>query len=494
MSVFRKGAAALGVSVLFGCSAAPTYKVPEVAAPAAYKGDTSIWQQAQPSDERPRGDWWKTYNDAVLNDLVSRLDKSNADLAVALAHFDLATAYAAQARAGYFPTLSAGALATRDKQSANRPLRSSTQPTYYNDNAAGLLATYEVDLWGHVRNQVDAGEAGAQAAAAEFESIHLSLRAELVNDYLALRMLDAQSKLMESEIEAYAKALELTQNRFQGGIDSGLDVSRAKAQLETAKAKLSDIAASRALYEHAIATLVGEPASAFSIAPAVADMQVPQIPVGIPSTLLQRRPDIAAAERHLAEANARIGVAKAAYFPAVNLAAAGGYESTKQSGWLTAPNLFWTIGPNVLFTIFDAGRRQAVVAQAEASFNVAGAQYRSTVLHAFQEVEDNLSLLSALTEESKELNEAVVDTRHALDIAMNRYREGIASYLEVVTAQTTAQQVQLEELNLRRRRLQASVNLIRALGGGWAPEQPSVQAPDKAGSNRDAQPAYAKKE
>ncbi len=471
MNCFRLALVALALLALFGCSSAPSYNVPEVSAPAAYKGgDTSIWQPAQPADEQPRGEWWRAYNDVVLNDLVARLDKTNADLAVALAHFDQATAYAAQARAGYFPTVSAGAIMTRDKQSTNRPLRSSTQPTYYSDNSAGLYASYELDLWGHVHDQVEAGEAGAQAAAAEFESIHLSLRAELVNDYLALRMLDAQSKLMESEIAAYTKALELTMNRYQGGIDSGLDVSRAKAQLETAKAKLADISASRALYEHAIATLVGESASSFSITPAVVDIQVPQIPVGIPSALLQRRPDIAAAERHLAEANARVGVAKSAFYPMVNLAAAGGYESTRQSGWLTAPNLFWAIGPNALLTILDGGRRRAIEAQAEASFKVAGAQYRSAVLHAFQEVEDNLTLLSALTEESKQINEAVADSRRALDIAMNRYREGIASYLEVVTAQTAAQQVELEELNLRRRRLQASVNLIRALGGGWSRE------------------------
>jgi len=484
MSFNRIGLAVLGASALFGCSSAPSYKTPEVPAPSAYKGDTAIWQPAQPADGRPRGDWWRAYNDATLNDLVSRLDKANADLAVALAHFDQATAFADQARASYFPTVSAGAYVTHNKQSATRPLRSSTQPTYYSDSFAGVSASYEVDLWGHVRNQVDAGEAGAQAAAAEFESVHLSLRAELVNDYLALRMLDAQSKLMESEIEAYAKALELTVNRFQGGIDSGLDVSRARAQLETAQAKLADITASRAIYEHAIATLVGESASAFSIAPAVVDIQLPAVPIGMPSTLLQRRPDIAAAERRLAEANARIGVAKAAYFPAVNLAAAGGYETSANADWLTAPNLFWSVGPNVLLTIFDAGRRKAVVAQAEASFNVAGAQYRSTVLHAFQEVEDNLSLLSSLTEESTSLNEAIADSRHALDIAMNRYREGLASYLEVVTAQTAEQQVQLDELNLRRRRLQASVNLIRALGGGW--DQAHAQAPDDTQAKGEA--------
>ncbi len=463
------------VLMLIGCSEAPVYQTPTIPVPAAYKGETAIWQQAQPADKLPRGDWWKEYKDPSLDDMIVRLDAANADLAVAIAHFDQATAFAAQARAGFFPTVSAGTYVTRNRQSDTRALRSSTQPDVYGDNAVGLLGNYEVDLWGRVRNEVNAGEAGAQAAAADLESIRLSLRAELANDYLALRMLDAQSQLLSEEVNDYAKALELTQKRFQGEIASALDVSRAKVQLETAKAKFSDIAASRALYEHAIASLVGESASGFSIAPAVVDIQLPAIPVGVPATLLQRRPDISAAERRLAEANARIGVAKAAFYPTVNLSAAAGYESTYQSAWLTAPNIFWTIGPNALLTIFDAGRRHAVVAQAEAVFREEGAHYRSTVLHAFQEVEDNLSLLNNLSEESVALNDAVADTRHTLDIAMNRYREGIASYLEVVTAQASAQQVQLDELSLRSRKLQASVNLIRALGGGWDSTQASPQ-------------------
>lgn len=475
MSYIRLASSMLCVSMLIGCSGAPVYRTPTIPAPATYKGETAIWQPAQPADKLPRGDWWKAYKTPALDSLVVRLDAANADLAVAMAHFDQATAYATQARAGYFPTVSAGAYVTHNEQSQNRALRSKTQPDVYGDNSAGLMANYEVDLWGHVRNQVAAGEAGAQAAAADIESIRLSLRAELANDYLALRMLDAQTKLMSDEIDAYAKALELTQNRFRGGIDSAMDVSRAKVQLETAKAKISDIAASRALYEHAIATLIGESASGFSIAPAVIDIQLPAIPVGVPTTLLQRRPDIAAAERRLAEANSRVGVAKAAFFPSVNLTAAAGYESTYQSAWLTAPNFFWSIGPSALLTIFDAGRREAVVAQADAAFKAAGAQYRSTVLHAFQEVEDNLSLLNDLSEESVALADAVADTRHTLDIAMNRYREGIASYLEVVTAQASAQQVQLDELSLRRRKLQASVNLIRALGGGWDSTRTSFQ-------------------
>ncbi len=467
MNAARMASSVLCLSILMGCSEAPVYKIPTIPAPAAFKGDTTIWQPATPADKLPRGAWWTVYKDPTLNAMIARLDAANADLAVAMANFDRATAYAAQARADYYPTVSAGTYVTRNGQSDTRALRSAHQPSVYGDNAIGLMTSYEVDLWGRVRNEVKAGEAGAQAAAADLQSIHLSLRAELANDYVALRMLDAQSKLISEEIAEYAKALRLTQARFRGQIASAMDVSLAKVQLETANAQLYDIAASRALYEHAIASLVGESASSFSITPAVVDIALPAIPVGVPATLLQRRPDIAAAERRLAEENARIGVAKSAFFPTVNLGAAGGYESTYQSAWLTAPNIFWSLGPTALLTIFDAGRRQAVVNEAEASFKVAGAQYRSTVLHAFQEVEDNLSLLNDLSKESITLDEAVTDSRHTLEIALNRYREGIASYLEVVTAQVSAEQIQIDAIKLRREKLQASVNLIRALGGGW---------------------------
>ena len=468
MKFARLAAAVVSGALLVGCSEAPVYKTPEIPTPANYKESSTMWQPVQPADQLPRGDWWKGYQDTTLDDLVVRLDQANADLAIAVGHFDQATGYAAQARADLFPTLSAGAYSTRNRQSQNRALRSSSLPyNVYGDQALGLMANYEVDFWGRVRNAVKAGEAGAQAAAADLESIHLSLRAELASSYLALRMLDGQSKLLQDEMQAYDKALELTQNRFHGGISSELDVSRAKVELDTAKAKLSDISASRALYEHAIATLVGESASGFSIAPAVVDIQLPAIPVSLPTTLLQRRPDISAAERRMVAANARIGVAKSAFFPTVDLNAAAGYESMNQAAWLTAPSIFWAIGPSALLTIFDAGRREAVVAQAEASFNIAGAEYRSTVLRAFQDVEDNLALLNHLTEESVSINAAVTDTQRTLDIAMNRYVEGVASYLEVVTAQAVAEQVRLDELDLRRRRLQASVHLIRALGGGW---------------------------
>ncbi len=459
--------------MLGGCSLAPTYKKPVTPVPAAYKGAVGIWKQANPSDRLSRGDWWKNYNDALLDKLIGQLDVANADLAAAVAHFDQATAYAAEARSFLFPTVTAGLLNTRNRQSLHRVHRAAVangggQLNVYGDNSIGLAANYEVDLWGRVHNLVAAGEAGAQAAALDLESVRLSLRAELADNYLALRSLDAQSKLLSDQVAAYTKALTLTQNRFQGGIDSALDVSRAKAQLDTANAKLADIAASRALYEHAIATLVGVTATSFSIKPVVIDMHLPKIPIGVPSALLQRRPDIAAAERRLAEANDRIGIAKAAFFPTIMLGASAGYESVYQAAWLTGPNLFWSIGPSALLTVFDGGLRQAMVDRAQAAYNMAGAQYRSTVLQAFQEVEDNLSLLNELSRESVSLRAAVTDTQRTLDLAMNRYKEGAVSYLEVVTAQTAAQQAQLDELNLRNRRLQASVNLIRALGGGWS--------------------------
>ena len=456
------------VPVLAGCSLAPTYKKPEIPVPKAYKEAAGIWREAKPSDTLPRGAWWKIYHDATLDGLMGQLAVANADLAAAAAHFDEATAYASEARSYLFPTLKAGTYATSNRQSLHRAHRSAGyQPSVYGDYSAGLLADYEVDLWGRVHNLVDAGEAGAAAAAADLESVRLSLTAELADDYLSLRALDAQSNLLSGEVSAYAKALTMTRNRFEGGIDSALDVSRAKAQLDSAQARLADTAAERALYEHAIATLVGVPASSFKLKPELIDLKLPAVPVGVPATLLQRRPDIAAAERRLFAANARIGIAKAAFFPTVNLAAAGGFESTYESAWLSAPELFWSVGPNALLTIFDAGRREAVEREAKAAYNVAGAQYRSTVLHAFQQVEDNLALLNDLARESISLKAAVTDTKHTLDLAMNRYREGAVSYLEVTVAQTAAQQAQLDELNLRKRRLQASVGLIRALGGGW---------------------------
>ena len=449
------------------CSLEPVYQTPVIPTPASYKGAAEFWQPAKPADTSSRGDWWIGYGDPTLYNLINRLDAANIDISIAVAHFDQANAFAQQAHAGLFPTINAGAYKTRNRQSDTRALRSSTQPSEYGDNAVGLSMGYELDLWGRVRSLVRAGEAGAQAAAADTESIRLALRAELADDYLALRILDAKEKLLADEVDTYTKAVTLTQNRFMGGIDSELNVSRAKTQLATTMARLSQNRAERALYEHAIATLIGESASGYSIAPVVIDLHLPDIPLELPATLLLRRPDIAAAERRLAQANAEIGIAKAAFYPNFNFAAAGGYESTYQAGLASAPNLFWSVGPSALLTLFDAGRRTAVAAQAQAAFDAAGGQYRLRVLRAFQEVEDNLSLLNELSRESAALDDAVRESSRSLTLAMNLYLEGAVSYLDVVSAQTAAQQAELDALNVKKGRLQASVGLIRALGGGW---------------------------
>ena len=464
--------ALLSLPLFAGCSLAPTYKVPTVAMPASYK-EAGIWQPAQPSDNLNRGDWWKNYGDQTIDKLIGQLDAANPTLAAAVAHYDQAAAYEQQARASLYPTVSVGGAATENYQFYNHPHIEAgrgpgvTSPQHFTEQYGDIGASYELDLWGRIRNEVAAGTAQAQAAAADVESVKLSLHANLINNYIALRNFDAQSQLLTDVVAAYTKALTLTQNRFEGGADSALDVSRAQAQLDSAKAELTDIAASRALYEHAIASLVGIPASSFTIAPAVINIALPNVPVGIPSKLLQRRPDIAAAERRVYAANAQIGVAKTAFYPTIMLQGGDTLDTIAAGSFLIAPTNVWMIGPTAFLTIFDAGRREAIVHQAEAVYRVAGANYRSTVLQAFQEVEDNLALLNQLAKESIQVKAAVKDTNKTLTIAMNRYREGMTSYLEVVTAQTSVLQVELQALNLRTRRLQANVNLVRALGGSY---------------------------
>jgi NodT family efflux transporter outer membrane factor (OMF) lipoprotein len=354
-----------------------------------------------------------------------------------------------------------------NRQSDNRPLRSAGQPTYYSDHLVGASLGYELDLFGRVRNLVAAGRAGSEAARAEMESVKLSLRAELANDYISLRGADSELKFLNDIVESYSEAEMLTVSRFEGGITSELDVSRAKAQIDFARAKLSETSARRTLLEHAIATLTGESASTFSLPSGSLDLKVPSIPLGIPSTLLQRRPDIAAAERRVAAANSQIGIAKAAWFPTFFLGGAGGFESASVTGWLTAPDIFWSLGPQALVTLFDAGYRKAELNRVEAVLAESSAQYRGIVLRAFEEVEDNLTLLYEYEKESKDLEAEIRDTRRSVEIATNRYREGVANYLEVVTAQTANFQAELDDLTLRERRLHAEINLVRALGGGW---------------------------
>ena len=456
------------VSTTFaGCSFAPTYETPKADIADTYK-ELGPWRNAAPSDQLERGDWWRDYHDATLDDLQVKLDVANPDLAVAADRYDQARAYLAQTGSAQFPEINSSGLATRNRQSDHRALRSASQPTYYGDNIVGASLGYELDLWGRVRNLVAAGKATTQAAAADLASVRLSLHAELAEAYITLRGLDAQEKLLVDTVNAYEQAVKLTQNRFEGGAASGLDVARAQNQLDTARAQTTDVRAQRALIEHAIASLVGESASKFSLAPNVVELPLPSIPVALPSTLLERRPDIAAAERRAAAANALIGVARAAFFPSISLTATGGYENTGGAGWLTAPNGFWSIGPRFSFALFDAGKRRAVSEQAQAAFNEAADRYRSATLAAFRQVEDNLALLHLLDEEATQEGAAVASAQNTLHLAMDRYENGAVNYLDVVTAQTAALQAQRTLLVLRDRQLRASVGLIRAVGGGWS--------------------------
>ncbi len=457
-------------ALLSACSLAPDYKVPEMQAVASYK-ETGPWTAGTPEDALPRGPWWTIYKDATLDKLERQIEGANPSLAEAMARYDAAQGFLGEFQSGLYPTLTAGGHADTDKQSANRPLRSASQPTYYGDDLAGVSLSWDIDLWGRIRNEVAAGKAEAQSSFADLQAIRLSLQARLADQYLALRGLDAQASLLHDATDVYQKALDLTNYRHGKGIASGLDVGRAQTQYSNAAAQLSDVLARRALLEHSIASLVGTPASNFNIPVAVADFQIPNVPTGVPSTLLQRRPDVAAAERMVAATNAGIGVARAAFYPDISLSALAGFQNTGNDGLFTAPNAFWALGPDMALTIFDAGRHEGELAVAKAQNASAAAAYRAAVLRAFQEVEDNLVLLNRLSDEAAaEATSETAATRTA-DLAMALYRNGALSFLDVVVAQTTALQARQTVLSLQTRRLQASVDLIRAIGGGWSDRQ-----------------------
>jgi multidrug efflux system outer membrane protein len=454
-------------AILCGCSLAPVYHPPELDMPASFKGD-DVWSPAAPADGAARGDWWRVYNDASLGELEARLDAANPNLDVALARYDQARAFESQTRSGLFPHMAVTASPTNNRQSNLRPLRGSDQPNEYDADTVGIVADYELDLWGRVRNEVAEGKAEAQAAQADLASVRLSLEAQLANQYIRLRGFDVQARILGDSIDAYRKALKLTQNRHAGGIASGLDVSRAKAQLSDAMAQASEVAAQRALTEHAIASLSGTPASTFALPSATTPIALPAIPREVPSLLLQRRPDIAAAERRTFAANAGIGIARAAFYPTISLSAAFGWQDTGHGTLLTAGNRYWAVGPLAALSVFDAGLRRAREREARAVFDEASARYRGVVLGAFQQVEDNLSLLDELGREAQNEDDATSAAKQSQAIATNRYREGAVNYLDVVTAQTAALQAERLAEAVRTRRLQASVDLIRALGGGWS--------------------------
>ena len=403
-----------------------------------------------------------------------RLIEHSPDLAAALSRYDQAKAVSDQMRSGLFPSLALGADTERDGLSNMRPLRPANSANNYNSFTVGVQANYELDLWGRIRNEVTAARAEAQAYQADLESARLSLQAQLADDYIVLRGLDQQIALLNETVSAYEKALALTEARHAGGIAAGLDVARAQTQLDTSRSLAEQTLALRAVSEHAIAALIGTSASEFSVAPRVAPLMLPQVPVGVPSTLVQRRPDIAAAERRIAASNANVGVARAAFFPSVTLSAALGYQSTQAGNWITAPNTFWSIGPSLLFSLFDAGKRKAQVAQAQAALDESGSLYRGVVLTAFQQVEDSLALTHHYRIAATEEHAAVTAAQRSLDLSLTQYREGATSYLDVVTSQTVTLQSELTALDLDTRELRASVQLIRALGGGWTPAQMPV--------------------
>lgn len=458
---------AVALMAMHGCSLIPDLKTPEVPVAASYK-ETAPWMQARPADDLSRGPWWSLYSDAQLNDLEQRLLANNPDLAAAVANYEQAQAYTRQLRSGLFPTLSGNAGAQRNRQSDRRPLRGSTTDSEYNNYTLGVQADYELDLWGRVRSLVAAGRAQAEASQADLESVRLSLESQLAENYMVLRGLDQQIALLNETVTAYQKSLELNNARHEGGIASGLDVARAQTQYDAARSQVEQAKAQRALAEHAIGALVGASVSEFSLAASTEEIALPQVPLGVPSTLLQRRPDIAAAQRRVAASNASIGVARAAFYPRLTLSGAIGFQSDTAGNWLSAPNTFWAIGPGLLIDLFDAGRRKAVVAQAQAALDESGARYRSVVLTAFQQVEDNLALLNHYSTATDSQRSAAGAAQKSLDLASSRYTAGGASYLEVTVSQTQALQTKRDLLDLNTRQLRASVQLIRALGGGWS--------------------------
>jgi NodT family efflux transporter outer membrane factor (OMF) lipoprotein len=434
------------------------------------------WKTAQPSDQLAKGKWWEIFQDPQLNALEEQINISNQTLKAAQAQYQQARAIVRINRSDQFPTVSAGVTATRNHQSVNRPNGRLAPSNSYTDLQLPVDASYEADVWGRVRRAVQAARANAQASAADLESVSLSLHAELASDYFQLRSLDAEFQLLNSTVAAYEKALQLTQNRYSGGVVSQVDVAQAQTQLETTRAQATDIGVQRSQLEHAIAVLTGQAASAFSVVVTPLANVPPMVPAGLPSDLLERRPDIAGNERRMAAANAQIGVAQAAYYPTITLSAAGGFEGSSITNWFNGPSGFIAAGASALETVFDAGRRHAITDEAKAAFDQSVANYHETVLTAFEEVEDSLAALRLLEEEARTQDAAVSAAQHSLELSINRYKGGVATYLEVITAQSTALTDQRTAVEISGRRMLASVSLIRALGGGWnAASLPTAQ-------------------
>ncbi|MFM0337140.1 efflux transporter outer membrane subunit [Paraburkholderia fungorum] len=481
--------------LLSACSTLPPYQRPTAETPAWYAGAASAWAPATPMDAMPRGPWWTIFDDAVLNQLEARVDISNQTVRKAVAQLQQARSMVDYQRAGFLPTITAGLAQDRFRTSQNvvdRSLAGKTVPDY----SGGVSASWEPDLFGRVRDTVTGAQADAQASEADLEAVRLSVNADLAVDYFTLRSLDTQKTLLDDSVSAYAAALKLLQQQLKSGAIDASAVAQATTQLEATRTQDTDIDVTRAQMQHAIATLIGEPASTFALPPNGTAAAAPAIPVGVPSQLLERRPDIAAAERRVASANAQIGVARAAFFPDLVLSASAGLESTFFTPWLTAPSLFWSLGPQLAGTLFDGGKRTAALHGATAQYNGAVADYRQTVLVALQQVEDNLSALHSLAGEADSQQRATQAAALSLRLTTDRFNAGAVSYLDVVTAQTIALTNQRSADQIAARQLVSSVLLLKALGGSWhaqagaqAGAQAAAQAGTQAASQAAAKPA-----
>jgi NodT family efflux transporter outer membrane factor (OMF) lipoprotein len=456
-------------ATLAACSLAPAYKTPVTAPPAASYKEAGDWQPAQPADAQPRGTWWNVFHDSQLDTLEGQVTTSNQNLKAAFARLEQARAQMRYVRADYLPTVTGSVNGSRTRTSINSPQYSTVKPATQNNLLLETDFSYEIDVFGRVKNSVAAARASAQASAADLAVVDLSMHSELALDYFTLRSEDAQQSLLDRTVTDYTRALELTQNLYKGGAVPLADVAQAQAQLETARTQAEDVRLQRAQTEHAIAVLVDQPASRFHLdpQPLPPDMIPPPVDEGLPSQLLERRPDVAGAERRVASANASIGVARAAYFPVFSLTGGVGFESTHGFSLIDAPSALWALGSSAVMTIFDGGRRHAQTDQARAAYDEQVANYRFTVSTAYSEVEDWLAALRQLERESTSESAAVAATTTELEQANYRYKAGAATYLEVVIAENASLAAQLSAANIQVRRMNSSVLLVKALGGGW---------------------------
>jgi NodT family efflux transporter outer membrane factor (OMF) lipoprotein len=469
-------ASLLGLSALLlaSCTVGPKYSKPVVPSTPAYKEqppnsfkEAGVWQPAKPGDDALRGKWWEIFSDPHLNSLEEQAETGNLSIQIEAQRFLQSRAAIRFDRASQYPTISTGPSIDTLRLSANRPntLSNASHPT--GDFVLPLDVSYEVDLWGRVRRTISAAREEAQATAGDLATAGLSIHAELAIDYFELRSLDAREEILSNTVKAYAKALQLTRNRYVGGVAAKQEVAQAQTQLNTTQAQATDIGALRAQYEHAIAVLIGKPPASFTLPAAPLKTTPPPIPVGVPSELLERRPDIASAERRLAEANDRIGIAKAAFYPTLTLSGSAGLEGHTIVDWFTWPSRFWAAGPGVSQILYDSGRRRAVLESAAFNYDATVANYRQTTLTAFQQVEDNLAALRVLETEAQQQRQAVESSQNLVNLSFNRYKGGVDTYLQVITSQTIDLNNQVTEIDILRRRMDASVLLIKALGGGW---------------------------